>query len=106
MCWYVGVFHPVDQAFNATRHCVTERGAEQTGDVSYRSNESTLAFVTGLGCMRLPKVTKLVQSKSGNLYLALQMARCGLCLGALRFRLQSVLLHEGGLWIMKGLLFR
>ena len=34
------------------------------------------------------------------------MACCGLCLGALRFRLQCVLLHEGGLWIMKWLLFR
>ncbi len=34
------------------------------------------------------------------------MAHCGLCLGPLRFRLQCVLLHEGGLWIMKWLLLR
>lgn len=34
------------------------------------------------------------------------MVHCGLCLGALRFRLQCVLLHEGGLLIMKWLLFR
>lgn len=89
--WHVEVFHPADQAFNGAQHCITKRGAEQTGDVSYRSNESTLAFVTGEGCMWLPKVTKLVQSKSGDLYLALQMACSGLCLGALRFRLQCVL---------------
>lgn len=62
---------------------------EQTGDVSYTSNVSTLASVTG--CMWLPKVTKLVQSKSGDLYLALQMALYGLCLGALQFHLQCVL---------------
>ncbi len=70
MCSHVEVFHLVGHVFNGTRHCVTKWGAEQTGDVSYRSNESSLAFVTGQGCMWLPKVTKLVQSKSGNLYLA------------------------------------
>lgn len=94
----------MDQAFNGPR--VTKRGAEQTGDVSYGSNESTLAFVTGKDCMWLPKVTKLLQSKSGDLYLALQMARCGLCLGPLGFRLHCVWLHEGGFYIIKWLLFK
>lgn len=56
--------------------------------------------------MWLPKVTKLLQSKSGDLYLALQMAQCGLCLGSLGFRLHCFSLHEGGQYIMKGLLFR
>lgn len=58
--------------------------------------------------MWLPKVTKSwwVQSKSGDLYLALQMAHYGLCLGALQFRLHCVLLHEGGHWIMKSQPFR
>ena len=75
--WHVEVFHPMDQAFNGAHHRVTERGSKQTGDVSYRSNESTSTSVTW------PKVTKPVQSKSGDLYLALQMARYGLCLGGL-----------------------
>lgn len=67
----------------------------------FMSNESILASVTELSCMRLPEVTKLLLlSESGNLYLALQVAHYGLCLGALQFRLQCVLLHEGGgLWI-------
>lgn len=46
--------------------------------------------------MWLPKVTKLEQSKSGDLYLASQMARYGLCLGPLQFRLQCILLREVG----------
>lgn len=49
----------------------------------------------GKGCVWLPKVTKLVQSKSGDLYLAMQMAHSGLCLGPLEFRLHCVLLREG-----------
>lgn len=86
--------------------CHTKRGAEQTGVVSNRSNKIILATVTA-ECVWPPKVTSLVQSKSGDLYLALQMVCHGLCLGALQFRLQCVLLpEEWGLWIMKRLLFR
>lgn len=39
----------MDQAFNGARRCVTKRGAGQTGVVSYRSNESKLAFVAEVG---------------------------------------------------------
>lgn len=48
----------------------------------------------------LPKVTKLLQSKSGNLYLAVPMACCGLCLGPLGFRLHCILLNECGLCVI------
>lgn len=50
--------------------------------------------------MWLPKVTKLLQSKSGNLYLAVPMVCCGLCLGPLRFRLHCILLNERGLYVI------
>lgn len=56
------------------------------------------------GFPRLP--SWCMQSKSGDLYLALQMVHYGLCLGALQFRLHCVLLHEGGHWIMKSQPFR
>lgn len=48
----------------------------------------------------LPKVTKLLQSKSGNLYLAVPMVCCGLCLGPLGFRLHCILLNECGLCVI------
>lgn len=64
----------------------------------FKSNGSVLVSVTERSCMRLHEDTKLLLSESGNLYLALQVARYGLCLGALQFRLQCVLLHEGGEW--------
>lgn len=65
--------------------------------MSYGSNETALVFVTAW----LPKVTKLLQSKSGNLYLAVPMVSCGLCLGPLGFRLHCILLNECGLYIIR-----
>lgn len=66
-----------------------QTAAEASGDASYGSNETTLAFVVWL-----PKVTKLLQSKSGSLYLAVPVGCCGLCLGPLGFRLHCILLNE------------
>lgn len=71
----------------------TKCAAKQTGYVFYKSNEGALACVTERSFIRLPEVTKPVLSESGNLYLALQMVRYGLCLGALQFRLRCVLFH-------------
>lgn len=63
----------MDQAFNGAHHCVSRQGAAQTVHVSYRSSESTSASDTELGCRPTwpPKVTEPLQSKSGDLYLAL-----------------------------------
>lgn len=75
MCWHVEVFHPVDQSINAARYCTTKRGAGSTEDVSYRFNERHWHLSLGrvvCGFPRLP--SGWVQSKSGDLYLALQMA--------------------------------
>lgn len=94
VCLHGGIFHSVDQVFIG--------GSEERRWV-FTSNESILASVTELSCMRLHEVTELLLlllSESGNLYLALQVAHYGLCLRALQFRLQCVLLHGGGgLWI-------
>lgn len=98
MCLHVEIFPPVDQCFIGTRDCVAKRGVKQTGDES-SGLTGVLASVTEQSCMRLREVTELLLlSESGNLYLALQVAHYGLCLGALQFRLQCVLLHEGGEW--------
>lgn len=93
--------YPVDQAFNGPR--VAKGGVEMCLMGLMRA---CWHLSLGKGCMWLSKVTKLLQSKSGDLYLALQMARCGLCLGPLGFRLHCVLLHVGGLYIIKWLLFK
>lgn len=81
----------MNETFKGALHCVTW---------------STTDWRNGWSSMWLPKVTNLLKSKSGSLYLALPMVRCGLCLGLLGFRLYCVLLHEGSLYIMKWLLFK
>lgn len=93
MCLHVKIFSPVqDHGFIGACDCVAKRGGDESSSLTGAYWHLSLSRAAR-GFMR-----KLLLSESGNLYLALQVARYGLCLGALQFRLQCVLLHGGGEW--------